>query len=63
MVSWRQFWHGYWTSFRLSGDLFANLVTPPGWSREVFLRIRGRTIYFVYPDRPDSARRKRDRIL
>ena len=64
LVSWNQFWHGYWTSCRLPEDnVFARMAVPSGWKKELVLRCLGRAIYFVYPIGLNPVFREADRIL
>ena len=64
MVSWGQFWHGYWTACRLpENDIFTRMAVPSGWKRELAFRFLGRAIWFVYPVDLNAIFRRTDGIL
>ena len=63
LLAWWQFWYGYLRSCRSPEDAFDGMVAPPGWAQQKFIRCLGRTIYFVYPERPDFKAWREDHIL
>ena len=64
MVSWGQFFSGYWASYRLPEDsIFLEMAAPPGWRKDLVMSVGGMSLFFVYPLRPGKDVKSSDRIL